>query len=132
MTLTLNKPSAGTQNWDVPVNENWETLEDYIDPDIIFKTDVSGTVVLDQVNKVYLIKTAGNITFQLPEITDTTKHYQIKVFLHMPTAVTVNWSTDHYLNGYAPDLVAGGYHLIYFDFLPNANVWAVGGMGAVS
>ena len=27
MTVTLNKPTSGTQNWDVPVNENWETIE---------------------------------------------------------------------------------------------------------
>lgn len=27
MTITLNKPKAGTQNWDVPVNENWEMIE---------------------------------------------------------------------------------------------------------
>lgn len=27
MTITLNKPTAGTQNWDVPVNENWEAIE---------------------------------------------------------------------------------------------------------
>lgn len=27
MTLTLNKPEAGTQDWDVPVNQNWTRIE---------------------------------------------------------------------------------------------------------
>lgn len=27
MTVSLNKPVAGSQNWDVPVNENWTTIE---------------------------------------------------------------------------------------------------------
>ena len=27
MTLTLNKPEAGTQDWDIPVNENWDRIE---------------------------------------------------------------------------------------------------------
>lgn len=31
MTLTLNKPEAGTQDWDVPVNENWEMIEEAVD-----------------------------------------------------------------------------------------------------
>ena len=30
MTLTLNKPEAGTQDWDIPVNENWDRIENEV------------------------------------------------------------------------------------------------------
>lgn len=30
MTLTLNKPTAGTRNWDVPVNQNWTDIENAV------------------------------------------------------------------------------------------------------
>lgn len=31
MTIILNKPEAGAQDWDVPVNENWEMIEEAVD-----------------------------------------------------------------------------------------------------
>lgn len=27
MTVSLNKPNPGDRNWDVPVNQNWTTIE---------------------------------------------------------------------------------------------------------
>lgn len=30
MTLTLSKPTAGTRNWDVPVNQNWTDIENAV------------------------------------------------------------------------------------------------------
>ena len=30
MTVSLNKPNPGDRNWDVPVNQNWTTIENAV------------------------------------------------------------------------------------------------------
>ena len=50
MTLTLNKPTAGTRNWDVPVNQNWTDIENAVnvkaDTDLS-NLDTTGEGVID-------------------------------------------------------------------------------------
>lgn len=58
----LNKPAKTAQDWDIPVNENWNTLED--------KLQYKATCTFDTVNNVYvlaLLNIPAAVASQLPQ-----------------------------------------------------------------
>lgn len=86
----------------------------------------SGTVALTD-NTIYTGAITNAITFSLPTVTDAAIYHQIKLMLTLPV-VTINWGTTNYIGGDAPDVSEAGKYMIYFDFVPNLNAWAVGAM----
>ena len=89
----------------------------------------SGTVTLTD-NTIYSGTMTDAMTFVLPTITDATKYHQIKAMLYLPV-VTIDWGTTHYIGGEAPDVSEAGQYMIYWDYVPALNAWAVGCMKVV-
>lgn len=130
MTLVLNKPAAGTQNWDVPVNENWERIEREVNLPIIALGDsVSGNVSLEA-DKVYQGTFSGNTTFVLPESPADDNHHMIKLYMNLATLSTINWGTTQLLTGATPYIPSAGLYIILWDINRKLNnMWAVGSIG---
>lgn len=130
MTLTLNKPSAGTQNWDVPVNENWERIEQEVNlPIVDLGNSVSGSVSL-AADKVYQGTFSGNTTFVLPTPPTDGNHHMIKLYMNLSVVSTINWGTTQLLTGTTPYIPAAGLYVILWDINSRLNnIWAVGSIG---
>ena len=90
---------------------------------------MSGTVMLAD-NKIHTGTIDDAVTFTLPTVTDTKKYHQIKAMLYLPV-VTIDWGTAHYIGGEAPDISEAGQYMIYWDYVPALNAWAVGAMKVV-
>lgn len=86
----------------------------------------SGAVMLTD-NTIYSGTMTDTMTFVLPTITDATQYHQIKAMLYLPV-VTIDWGTTHYIGSEAPDVSEEGQYMIYWDYIPNLNSWAVGAM----
>lgn len=86
----------------------------------------SGAVMLAD-NTIYSGTMTDTMTFVLPTITDVTQYHQIKAMLYLPV-VTIDWGTTHYIGSEAPDVSEEGQYMIYWDYIPNLNSWAVGVM----
>lgn len=91
----------------------------------------SGSVSL-LTNTIYAISLNGITTFVLPQTVDATVHNQIKMFMRITGAISINWGTSNFINATAPDVAAGDY-LVYWDYNPNKAAWTCGAMidGAV-
>ena len=87
----------------------------------------SGTINLDD-NSGYAITATGNITFQLPTVTDLTILHKIFVQLYMSTVRTINLGTSNYFDKIAPDLSVSGMYNIMYEYDNARGVWVVGTM----
>ena len=87
----------------------------------------SGTINLDD-NSGYAITATGNITFQLPTVTDLTILHKIFVQLYMSTVRTINLGTSNYFDKIAPDLSVSGMYNIMYEYDNARGVWVVGAM----
>ncbi|MBQ9246475.1 hypothetical protein IJ182_09440 [bacterium] len=73
----------------------------------------SGTIALTD-NSVNQINVTGNVTFNLPSITNKTIFHEIFILLKMNTVKTINLGTTYFFNAKTPNLSeAGLYSLIY-------------------
>lgn len=75
-----------------------------------------------EADKVYAIDVAGDISFVLPTVVDSTHLHQIIVHMRINNVVNVNLGTTNYFKLAAPDLSqAGSYNIIYeYDVLLQA------------
>ena len=87
----------------------------------------SGTINLDD-NSGYAITATGNITFQLPAVTDLTILHKIFVQLYMSTIRTINLGTSNYFDKAAPDFSIAGMYNIMYEYDNARGVWVVGTM----
>lgn len=122
-TNGTNPPPQDAENWLLVFKVGGIQTKDV---PVVTIPATSGTIALED-NTIYTGAITGAVTFSLPAVTNATIYHQIKLMLTLPV-VTINWGTTNYIGGDAPDVSEAGQYMIYFDFVPNLNAWAVGAM----
>lgn len=87
---------------------------------------LTGTSVTLYDNSEHTIRVTETTTFTLPAVSDGTKFHQMLVLLDMPTAQTLSLGTDHYFNGYAPDMSLSGKYTLIYEY--DGSAWVVGAL----
>lgn len=85
----------------------------------------SGTINLAD-NKIYKITPNGNITFNLPVVTDLTVFHQILIQLKLDSTYTVNLGTTYFFNLNKPAFNATGLYNIIYEYDVNDSCWVCG------
>ena len=90
---------------------------------ITTRTNVSGSFELSD-GAGYAITLSGDVTFNLPAVTDLSKYHKIFIQLKKENQV-VSLSTNKYFNNTSPNLNAAGMYNLTYEYDNNANVWVV-------
>lgn len=85
----------------------------------------SGTITLID-NSINKIQPTGNITFNLPSVSDLTVFHQILIQVNLTTVYSFNFGTSYYFNEDAPDLSTAGTYNIIYEYDAAANHWVIG------
>lgn len=85
----------------------------------------SGTITLID-NSINKIQPTGNITFNLPSVSDLTVFHQILIQVNLTTVYSFNFGTSYYFNEDAPDLSTTGTYNIIYEYDAAANHWVIG------
>lgn len=85
----------------------------------------SGTITLTD-NSINKIQPTGNITFNLPSVSDLTVFHQILIQVNLTTVYSFNFGTSYYFNEDAPDLSTTGTYNIIYEYDAAASHWVVG------
>ena len=90
------------------------------------RTNVLGTVTLAD-NQGYALTASGNITFQLPTISDLSILHKIFIQLYLPSSsYTINLGTTIYFNKVAPVFTTAGMYDLTYEYDNAREVWVVG------
>ena len=82
----------------------------------------SGTISLAD-NSINRITPTGNVTFNLPAVSNNNTFHQILVQMNLASKKTINLGTNNYFGKTAPEFESGRYNIIYEH---NGSHWVVG------
>lgn len=106
-------------------NVIWDSVDISDIPVSMRELSGSGTISLED-NNLYKLTSSGNIIFNLPSVTDTSKFHQIMVQLKMSTVVTIDVGTTYYFNSEAPDLSKAGSYDFVWEYDNTDGHWVFG------
>ena len=126
-TTTINSSSTDVQYPSAKATYSFVSaeIENVKNPKVI---QLTGTIPTLTDNARHAITITGDTTFTLPTVTDNTIFHQMLVEMSMPTVRTIQWGTDVYFWGEAPDLTNTGSYTVIYEYDLNDLTWVVGAL----